>query len=64
MGEYDGERRPGIRFDVVGVPESGDEVLEDAPVFLEPEAAAVLEDKLLDADVDGDQVRFAVRQQG
>jgi hypothetical protein len=47
-GGSDGdEARAGIRLEVVEAPESGDEVLEEAPVFLEPEAASALEDKLL-----------------
>ena len=56
-----GERE--LRMAIVEAPRSDDEVLEGVPVFLEPEAAAALEDKLLDADVSGDQVQFAVRQQ-
>jgi Fe-S cluster assembly iron-binding protein IscA len=55
---------PGIRLDLVTAPEEGDEVVEDAQVFLEPEAARLLEDKTLDAEVAGDEVRFAVREQG
>lgn len=52
-----------IRLELVEAPQSGDEVLEQAPVFLEPQAAAVLDDKLLDADISGAQVQFAVREQ-
>jgi iron-sulfur cluster assembly protein len=63
-GGPDGEGQREIRLDVVEAPQSGDEVLEEAPVFLEPEAAALLDDKLLDADTSGDQVHFAVRQRG
>ena len=38
----------------VGVPEEGDQVVEDegARVFLEPSAAVMLDDKVLDATVD------------
>ena len=60
----EGEGQREIRLDVVEAPQSGDEVLEEAPVFLEPEAAALLDDKLLDADLSGDQVQCAVRQRG
>ncbi|MGH9230516.1 MAG: Fe-S cluster assembly protein HesB [Acidimicrobiales bacterium] len=37
-----------------GLPEEGDQVVEDqgARVFLEPAAAAILDDKVLDATVD------------
>lgn len=55
--EADGES--GIRLDLVTQPEAGDEVLEDAQVFIEPETA-----RLLDAEVAGDEVRFAVKEQG
>lgn len=54
----------GIRLDLVTQPEAGDEVLEDAQVFIEPETARLLDDKLLDAEVAGDEVRFAVIEQG
>lgn len=64
-GGADGdEQRAGIRLDVVEAPQSGDQVLEEAPVFLEPQAAEMLDDKLLDADISGEQVQFAVKLQG
>lgn len=53
----------GIRLDLVTEPETGDEVLEEVKVFLEPETARLLDDKTLDAEVAGDQVRFAVKDQ-
>jgi Fe-S cluster assembly iron-binding protein IscA len=59
----DGEGQREIRLDVVEAPQAGDEVLEGAAVFLEPEAAAALDDKLLDADLSGERVQFAVRPQ-
>ena len=40
--------------------EEGDEVLEDVRIFLDPEAAEFLDNKLLDADVEGDEVRFSL----
>ena len=54
---------PSLRLEVVEAPKAGDEVLAEAPVFLEPEAAALLDDKLLDADFSGEQVHFALREQ-
>jgi hypothetical protein len=54
---------PSVRLEVVEAPEAGDEVLAEAPVFLEREAAALLEDKLLDADFSGEQVHFDLREQ-
>jgi len=35
-------------------------VLVGTQIFLEPEAAGFLDNKLLDADVDGEQVRFSL----
>ena len=50
---------------VVEGPVEHDQVVEQhgAHVFLEPHAASYLDDKLLDADIDGQQVRFAVSDQ-
>jgi iron-sulfur cluster assembly protein len=59
----EGGPRTEFRLAVVEGPETSDQVLEDASVFLEPEAAAMLDDKVLDADVAGDQVHFNVKQQ-
>lgn len=58
-----GSAEPAVQLEVVERPEAGDQVLEDAPVFVEPEAAALLEDKLLDAERAGDKVQFALKQQ-
>jgi Fe-S cluster assembly iron-binding protein IscA len=46
-------------------PGDGDEVVEEngVQVFLEPDVVPYLEDKLLDAEVDGEQVRFTVEPQ-
>jgi hypothetical protein len=38
-------------------------VIGEQPVFVEPAAAEALDDKLLDAEVVDDQVRFTVGQQ-
>jgi Fe-S cluster assembly iron-binding protein IscA len=59
----EGAPRTALRFTVVETPEANDQVIEDAPVFVEPEAAALLDDKVLDADVAGDQVHFDVKEQ-
>ena len=51
-------------FDFYPTPEPGDndEVVEEqgVQVFLEPEVVPLLDDKLLDADLEGDEVRFTV----
>ena len=41
-------------------PEEGDEVLSDERVFVAPEAAEFLDDRLLDADFVDDEVRFSL----
>jgi Fe-S cluster assembly iron-binding protein IscA len=56
----EGEARTDLRLSLVAAPEEGDEVLEDERVFVDPDAAKLLDDKLLDADLQGDQVRFTL----
>jgi iron-sulfur cluster assembly protein len=55
-----GEVRVDLRLSVVAGPEEGDEVLEAERVFVDPAAAEILEDKLLDADYVGDELRFSL----
>ncbi len=55
-----GEARTDLRLSVVAAPEEGDEILEAERVFVDPDAAALLDDKLLDADYVGDDVRFSL----
>jgi hypothetical protein len=45
---------------VVAEPHEGDEVLDDERVFIDPDAAELLDDKLLDADVLGEDVEFSL----
>jgi Fe-S cluster assembly iron-binding protein IscA len=59
----DGAAEPAVQLEIVEAPEEGDQVLEDASVFVEPEAAMLLDDKLLDAQRKGNKVQFALRQQ-
>ena len=54
------EARTDLRLSLVESAEEGDEVLEDVQIFLEPQAADFLDNKLLDADVEGDEVRFSL----
>lgn len=58
--ESEGKARTDLRLSLVESAEEGDEVLEEAQIFLEPEAAGFLDNKLLDADVDGEEVRFSL----
>jgi iron-sulfur cluster assembly protein len=53
-----------LQVEVVEEPGPEDHVLdaEGAHVFLEPEAATLLEDKVLDATLDGRSVRFAIEE--
>jgi iron-sulfur cluster assembly protein len=55
-----GEPRTDLRLSVVAGPEEGDQVLEQERVFVDPGAADLLANKLLDADVVGDDVRFSL----
>lgn len=60
----DGSQRD-LRLAVVEEPESGDEQVEGAQIYLEPGATAeLLQDKVLDAKVDGSEVRFTLFEQG
>jgi iron-sulfur cluster assembly protein len=54
-----------LRLSVVSLPAEDDEVIEDqgARVFLEPDAASLLDDKVLDASVDQGQLAFTLADQ-
>ena len=54
-----------FKLRVVPLPAEDDEVIEEhgARIFVEAEAAALLEDKVLDANVDHNQVAFTVIDQ-
>jgi iron-sulfur cluster assembly protein len=62
-GEETGEG-VGLELSLVVEPEPADERVEQegATVFLDPDAAAMLADKLLDAQVAEDHVTFTVRE--
>jgi iron-sulfur cluster assembly protein len=51
-----------VQLSVVPLPAEDDEVIEEqeARVFLEPEAASLLDDKVLDASVEHNQVAFTI----
>ena len=55
----------GFKLRVVPLPAEGDEVIDEhgARVFVEAEAATLLDDKVLDATVDEDKVAFTVVDQ-
>jgi iron-sulfur cluster assembly protein len=55
-----GEPRTDLRLSVVAAPQEGDEVLDEERVFIDPGAAELLDDKLLDADYVGEDLRFSL----
>ena len=54
-----------LELTIAAIPAEDDEVVEEhgAHVFLDPEAASYLDDKVLDARVEGNQVGFALLEQ-
>ena len=54
-----------LQLSVVAQPAEEDEVIEEqgVRVFLEPEAAALLDDKVLDASMEQNQVEFTIADQ-
>ena len=54
-----------LRLSVVPVPAEDDDVIEEqgARVFLEPEAASLLDEKVLDASIEPGQVAFTFAEQ-
>ena len=54
-----------FQLSVVPLPAEDDEVIDEqgARVFLEQEAASLLDDKVLDASVEQDQVEFTIADQ-
>ena len=59
----DGPQGVALELTLVGEPEALDETIEQsgATVYLDPEAAQLLDDKLLDAQVAEDHVTFMLR---
>ena len=57
--------RANFQLSVVPLPAEDDEVIEEqgVRVFLEPEAASLLDDKVLDATVEQDKVAFTIADQ-
>jgi iron-sulfur cluster assembly protein len=57
--------QPGLTLAVADAPASEDAVIaaETTAVFLDAEAAELLDDKVLDARMEGDQVGFTLRDQ-
>jgi iron-sulfur cluster assembly protein len=57
--------QPAIGLSLASAPVAGDEVVENSavPVFLAPEVADLLDDKVLDAHVEGESVAFEIGEQ-
>jgi Fe-S cluster assembly iron-binding protein IscA len=57
--------RMNFQLSVVGLPAEDDEVIEaeGARVFLDPDAASLLGDKILDASIESNQVAFTIADQ-
>jgi iron-sulfur cluster assembly protein len=57
--------RANFQLSLVPLPAEDDEVIEEqgARLFLEPEAASLLDDKVLDADIEQDRVAFTIADQ-
>lgn len=60
-----GERKAALELSVAEEPEALDEVVEQAGahVFLEPVVAQALADKVLDASLEEDGIRFEIHEQ-
>jgi Fe-S cluster assembly iron-binding protein IscA len=56
----------GLQVGLAATPDANDEVIEErgARVFVEDTAAMLLDDKVLDAERSGEQVRFSIANQG
>jgi Fe-S cluster assembly iron-binding protein IscA len=52
-----------LQLSVVSEPEPEDALIEGAPIYVEPTTVAFLEDKVLDAEVGEQQVRFSLYEQ-
>ena len=58
----DADGQPAVGLALAAAPEPGDAVVEDAnvPVFVASEVADLLDDKILDAQIEGDQIAFRI----
>ena len=58
-------RVPAVQIEVAFGPDADDTVLEvdGARIYLDPETYKALDDKILDADLEGDEPRFLIYEQ-
>ncbi len=66
QAEAAGDGQMGFGLALADGPAEEDQVIEEdgARVFLGPEAAVYLDDKVLDASIVGDKVQFSLTEQG
>jgi Fe-S cluster assembly iron-binding protein IscA len=59
-----GDGLPGFRLDLAVEPQPGDQVIDGPahPVFVDADIAQELDDKVLDAQIEGDRVGFMLAQ--
>jgi iron-sulfur cluster assembly protein len=59
------EAQSSLEIAVTPGPQDADAVVEDTevPVYLEPQAAIFLNDKILDASMEGDTIQFSINDQ-
>jgi len=55
----------GLELSIAALPAEDDEVIEEqgARVFLDPQAASLLDDKILDANVEQNRIAFTIADQ-
>jgi hypothetical protein len=52
-----------LHVDLVAAPEPLDVIVEEVPISVEPHSLEYLEDKVLDAEIDGNAVEFRLYRQ-
>ena len=62
MSENSAGPRQQLRLDVVPEPSPEDSVIEGAPLYVEPDTAEYLQDKVLDAEIEESQVHFTLHE--
>ena len=65
VAAHDEDGGPALSLELATAPAEGDQVLDDdgTRVFLEPEAASMLDDKVLDAKRHDDHYHFSLEEQ-
>ena len=62
MAENSAGPQPQLRLDVVPEPAPEDASIEGAPLYVEPDTADYLQDKVLDAEIEESQVHFTLHE--